>query len=182
MIIVAAPSGAGKSSFVEKISREDRRLVDTITYTTRAMRLGEEQGRPYHFISKEDFEAKIAAGFFVEHAVVHNNLYGTSLEQIEEIWSKGQVVIMDIDVQGAATFKAKFPKEAVGIFILPPSLDELRRRIIKRDGKVPADLEIRMSNALKEMDRVGEFDYRVINDKFEISYLEFKKIVENLIS
>ncbi len=86
MIIVAAPSGAGKSSFVEKISREDNRIVDTITYTTREMRLGEEPGRPYNFISKADFEAKIANDFFVEHALVHNNWYGTSLEQIEQIW------------------------------------------------------------------------------------------------
>ena len=108
LIIVAAPSGAGKSSFVERICREDSRLVDTVTYTTRAMRAGESQGQPYHFISNEDFQTKIAAGFFVEYAQVHNNWYGTSLWQIEQILAQNKVVIMDVDVQVAATFKMKF--------------------------------------------------------------------------
>ena len=178
MIILAAPSGAGKSSFVEKICQEDDRLIDTITYTTRAMRKGESQGHPYYFVEKDEFEKKIKENFFIEWAVVHNNLYGTPYYQIEEAWKKNKCVIMDVDVQGARTFKNKFPR-AKTIFILPPSIDELRRRIEKRDGRVPADIEVRMENAAKEMKESSTFDERIINDEFEKSYGVFKKIVED---
>ena len=180
MIIVAAPSGAGKSSFVEKISQEDPRLVDIITYTTRAMRRGESQGKPYHFVSIPEFEALLKKDFFVEHAEVHENYYGTPSDQIEAAWKQGHCVIMDIDVQGAETFRRKFP-ESKSIFIVPPSIDELRRRVIKRDGKVPADLEVRMSNAEKEISRSHEFNFKVVNDVFETSYAQFKKIVADLL-
>jgi len=181
MIIVAAPSGAGKSSFVEKACREESRLEDTVTYTTRSMRLGESQGHPYHFVSREEFEAKLKENFFVEWAQVHTNLYGTPYEQLENAWLKGKCIIMDVDVQGAATFKKKYP-DAISIFILPPSIDELRRRIEKRDGKVPADIEIRMANAEKEIQQASRFDYQIVNDQFDHSYAQFKKIVEELLS
>lgn len=178
MIILAAPSGAGKSSFVEKICQEDERLVDTVTYTTRAMRKGEMEGYPYHFVTREEFELKIKDEFFIEWAVVHNNLYGTPVYQIIEAWKENKCVIMDVDVQGAKTFKEKFPT-AKTVFILPPSIDELRRRIVIRDGKVPADLEVRMKNAEAEMKLSPTFDVQIINDIFEDSYSEFKKIVDD---
>jgi len=181
MIIVAAPSGAGKSSFVERACREEPRLVDTVTYTTRSMRKGESQGHPYHFVTREEFEAKIKENFFVEWANVHTNLYGTPYDQLENAWIQGKCVIMDIDVQGTDTFKAKYP-DAVSVFILPPSIDELRRRIEKRDGRVPADIEIRMANAEKEIQHASRFDYQIVNDQFEVSYAQFKKIVEELLS
>lgn len=181
LIIVAAPSGAGKSSFVEKISQEDPRLVDVITYTTRSMRKGESEGHPYHFVSTEDFQTKISQGFFVEWAKVHTNFYGTSCESIDGTWSQGKCAIMDIDIQGVATFKAKYP-DAKTFFILPPSIDELRRRITKRDGGVPADIEVRMANAEKEIREADKFDYQIVNDIFEQSYAEFKKIVEELLA
>ena len=180
MIIVAAPSGAGKSSFVERISKEDSRLVDIITYTTRSMRRGETQGQPYHFVSSDEFQKLLSENFFVEHAKVHQNFYGTPGDQIEKAWSEGKCVIMDVDVQGAETFRRKYP-DSKSIFILPPSIDELRRRVIKRDGKVPADLEVRMNNAEKEIGRVSEFNYQVVNDEFEASYSQFKKIVAELL-
>jgi len=178
MIIVAAPSGAGKSSFVEKIASEDSRLHDVVTYTTRAMRAGESQGKPYFFISKEDFNHKKAEGFFIECAQVHTNFYGTSFEQLQKAWDQNKVCIMDIDIQGVATFKSKFP-DVKTVFILPPSIDELRRRVIKRDGGATPDLEVRMQNAEKEMAKAHEFDVRVVNDVFERSFTEFKKIVES---
>lgn len=181
MIIVVAPSGAGKSSFVERICGEMPQLEDTITYTTRAMRAGESQKKPYFFISKDEFQALVEKGFFVEWAVVHNNLYGTPLEQLENAWAVGKTIIMDVDVQGAETFKRKYP-DATTVFILPPSIDELRRRVIKRDGRVPADLEVRMQNAEKEVALAHLFDYRIVNDEFERSYSQFKKIVEDLIA
>jgi guanylate kinase len=180
MIIVAAPSGAGKSSFVEKISAEDPRLHDIITYTTRPMRHHESQGKPYFFISKEEFLKKQAEDFFIEWAQVHTNLYGTSYEQVNLAWARDKVVIMDIDIQGVETFKSKFP-DAKTIFILPPSIEELRRRVIKRDGAPPPDLDIRMNNAEKEMAKAPEFDIQIVNDDFEKSYQEFKKTVEKWI-
>lgn len=182
IIIVAAPSGAGKSSFVERIAAENARLHDVITHTTRPMRNNESQGKPYFFTSPEDFKKKIEENFFVEWAVVHRNMYGTSHEQIQQSWAQDKVAIMDIDIQGAATFKAKYPNEAKTIFILPPSIEELRRRVIKRDGGAPADLEVRMLNAENEMKMAGDFDVRIINDDFDRSYTEFKKIVEKWIS
>jgi len=180
MIIVAAPSGAGKSSFVDKITNEDSRLVDIITYTTRAMRRGESEGHPYHFVSEGQFRDLLEKDFFVEHAKVHTNWYATPRDQIDLAWSRGKCVIMDIDVQGSATFRRKFP-DSKTIFILPPSIDELRRRVIARDGRVPEDLEVRMRNAELEMGRQHEFDFQVINDQFASSYAAFKKIIEDLL-
>lgn len=180
LIIVAAPSGAGKSSFVDRIVKEDSRLEDVITYTTRSMRRGEVQGHPYHFISRSEFEQKIKEDFFVEHALVHTNMYGIPWNALKNTWDQGKCVIMDIDVQGTVTLKNKFP-EAKAIFILPPSIDELRRRIEIRDGKLPADIDIRMSNAQKEMAQANQFDFTLINDDFDRSYAEFKKIIDELL-
>ncbi len=181
IIVVAAPSGAGKSSFVEKITAENDKLHDLVTYTTRSMRAGESQGKPYFFISHDEFIKRRDNGFFIESAQVHTNHYGASYEQLELAWSEKKVVIMDIDIQGVKTFKAKFP-DTKTVFILPPSIDELRRRVIKRDGGAPADLEVRMSNAEKEMAEAHWFDVRVVNDDFARSFAEFKKIVENWIA
>lgn len=180
LIIVAAPSGAGKSSFVERICREDARLVDTVTYTTRTPRRGESEGNPYHFVSQARFDELLSQNFFVEWARVHTNLYGTPMHQLMDAWEVNKGVIMDIDIQGWETFKRKFP-QAHSIFILPPSIDELRRRILKRDGKPPSDFDVRMENAAKEMARAHEFDHRIVNDDFEASYLQFKKIVEEIL-
>ena len=181
MIIIAAPSGAGKSSFVERITREVPRLCDTITYTTRSIRAGESEGNPYHFVSKEKFTELCDKGFFVEWAFVHENMYGTPFHQLEEAWTRNEVVIMDVDVQGAETFKRKFP-DAVSFFIVPPSIEELRRRVTKRDGKVPHDIEVRMAAAQRELKHADKFDYRIVNDEFDKSYQEFKKIIEDLLS
>jgi guanylate kinase len=181
LIIIAAPSGAGKSSFVERITKEIDVLFDTVTYTTRPMRLGESEGHPYHFVSRERFRELLDQGFFVESAEVHGNLYGTPLHQLEEAWAAGKVVIMDVDVQGAQTFRKKFP-HSVGIFILPPSLEELKRRIVKRaGGRMPEDLDLRLENAHKELQHAQEFEHQIVNDEFESSYRQFKKIVEDLV-
>ena len=183
MIIIAAPSGAGKSSFVDRITREVPRLCDTVTFTTRAIRAGESEGHPYHFVTRERFDELVSQNFFAEWAVVHNNLYGTPYYQLEDAWRQDRVIIMDIDVQGAETFKRKFP-DAATIFILPPSIDELRRRVTKRDGRAAsdADLEVRMRNAQLEIGHAGSFDFRIVNDDFDKSYQEFKKIVDDLLS
>lgn len=181
LILVAAPSGAGKSSFVERIAQEEPQLIDIITYTTRSMRKGESQGHPYHFTSKDEFEKRVKDGFFVEWAHVHTSMYGTSWESLKSAWGAGKWAIMDVDVQGTATFRKQFP-DAKSIFILPPSIDELRRRIEKRDGGPPADLEVRMRNAEKEMAQASNFDVCIVNDVFEASYAQFKKTIEEWLS
>src|SRR3954465_7875755 len=107
MVIIAAPSGAGKSSFVSRITREYPVLCDTVTYTTRSMRAGESEGDPYHFVSHDRFRQLMSDNFFVEYANVHGNMYGTPMHQLADAWSKNRTVIMDVDVQGAETFKRK---------------------------------------------------------------------------
>lgn len=182
MILVAAPSGAGKSSFVDRAVKEIPQLEDVITYTTREMRHHEKQGHPYHFISVEDFQQKIENGFFIEWAKVHTNFYGTSQNSLNEAWDRGKIVIMDLDIQGVRTFRKKNPEGLKTIFILPPSLEELKRRIIKRDKVEPKDIDVRMKNAAVEIAEASSFDFRVINDKFEQSFEIFKKIIEECIN
>lgn len=179
LFIVSAPSGAGKSSLCEKAIQEFSNLDDIITYTTRTMRPGETQGNPYHFVSKEQFVELRDRGFFVEHATVHTNYYGTPSDVFERAWSKNRYLIMDIDVQGAETFRKIFPNAAY-IFIQPPSFDELRKRLQKRDGVDSKDLELRLSNAKKEMEHASLFEFKIVNDKFDKAYAEFKKIIEDV--
>lgn len=181
MIIVVGPSGVGKSSFVDKITEELPKIKDVITYTTRNMREGESQGSPYHFVSKDEFLKKREDGFFVEWAEVHGRLYGTPKQEIHESLEKGEPVIMDVDVQGAATFTKEYPG-CLTLFIHPPNMDELKQRIIKRESKAPADLDVRLKNAQKELQRSGEFDVQLTNDEFSRSYAEFKKIVEDFLN
>jgi guanylate kinase len=176
MIIVVGPSGVGKSSFVDLVTKEIPILFDTVTYTTRAMRAGESEGIPYHFVTEERFKNLLKEEFFIEHAIVHGRMYGTPKHQIDDAIASGRVVIMDVDVQGAKTFKEKYPT-AYAIFIHPPSIDELRRRVIKRDGKALPDLETRMQNAQKEIKVAHEFDIELTNEDFEKSYTAFKKII-----
>ncbi|HPI41102.1 MAG TPA: guanylate kinase [Pseudobdellovibrionaceae bacterium] len=180
MIIVAAPSGAGKSTFLNRIMAEEPRLYDTVTYTTRKMRDGESQGNPYFFVTQDEFERKVNDNYFVEWARVHNNLYGTPMNQLEQAWKNGKCVIMDVDVQGAKTFKSKFP-DAVSVFILPPSIEALRQRILKRNNGKVDDLEVRMKSAEYEMTQTEFFDFQLINDNFEESYLKFKNLIVEIL-
>lgn len=180
IVLIAAPSGAGKNSFMERALADFPQLEDVITYTTREMRFGEVQGNPYHFVTKEDFDNKIEEGFFVEWSPVHDSLYGTSRKSLEDAWAQGKVAIMDIDVQGVEKV-ARVYKDAVSIFILPPSIAELKRRIVARDKKAPDNLELRLENAEKEIKMAHQFDYQLVNDDFEKSYQFFKKILEELL-
>ncbi len=179
LFVVTAPSGAGKSSLCEKAIKDFSNLDDVITYTTRTMRPGESEGNPYHFVSIEEFEKLKSEGFFVEYATVHTNFYGTPKNVFEKAWSKNRYLIMDVDVQGAATFRKIFP-QATYIFIQAPSFDELRKRLQKRDGVESKDLELRLSNAKKEMEHAPLFEFQVVNDNFDKAYSEFKKIIEDI--
>ncbi|MCB0385917.1 MAG: guanylate kinase [Bdellovibrionales bacterium] len=180
IIILVGPSGAGKSTFLEKVLGDYTQFRDIITYTTRPMRKGESEGNPYHFVTRERFEELIQEKFFVEWARVHDKYYGSPRNPIEEAWLQGLAIIMDLDVQGARAFKKEFP-QALTVFIHPPSIDELRRRIVERDGGAPKDLDLRLENAQKEMAVSGEFDRQMINREFSQSYAELKKMIDELL-
>ena len=166
LFVVVAPSGAGKTSLVDALLKRESNIRLSISYTTRAPRQGEQNGREYHFVDKPAFEAMIAAGDFLEHANVYGNYYGTSKRWIEEQISGDHDVLLEIDWQGAAQVRKLFPS-VVGIFILPPSLDELRRRLQARGKDSPEAIERRMASAREEISHVLEFEYIIVNERFE---------------
>jgi guanylate kinase len=166
LFIVAAPSGAGKSSLVNAVLAEDPQLRLSISYTTRAPRPGEANGREYHFVDRDAFLAMAAAGDFLESAEVHGNYYATSQRQIEEIRASGRDALLEIDWQGAPQVRRAFP-DAIGIFILPPSRAALRERLVARGQDSPAVIERRLAAAEDEMSHVAEFDYAIINKDFD---------------
>ncbi len=183
IFIVVGPSGAGKSSFLERIIVDRPEIIDTVTNTTRSMRPGEQQGQPYDFISKQEFESRIKQDLYIEWAKVHDNYYGTPKSEIKRIQSIGKSIIMDVDIQGARSFKEYAP-ESISFFILPPSIDVLRQRVKSRDGASLSEeqLELRMKNAEIEILASKDFDHRIINDDFEVSYGRFKKIVDQYLN
>jgi guanylate kinase len=177
VVILVGPSGVGKSTLVELLLKKFPIMVDIITYTTRPMRPTETEGNPYHFVPNDRFEVLKSKAFFVETAVVHKNQYGTPVDQIESAWKNQKVVLMDVDVQGARTFKAKFP-QSLTIFIHPPSIDVLRNRLLARKGQKHDDIEVRLANAQKEINQASEFDYQLTNENLENCLEEVKKLIE----
>lgn len=175
LIVLIGPSGVGKSSFLERALSEYKNLRDVVTYTTRPMRPGESEGCPYHFVSKEKFESLKAQNFFVEWAQVHEKSYGTPKDQIDKAWKEGVGVIIDLDVQGARSLKKIYPF-ATTVFLKPPSMDALRQRLQKRGE--PADLNLRLENAKRELAHAEEFDEVLVNDDFDQAFSIFRKIVE----
>ena len=180
LLIIAAPSGAGKNSLMRQAFQDFPVLKDVVTFTTRDRRPHEVHGVDYQFVRRAEFEEKIGQNFFAEWANVHDALYGTSRQSLEAIWAEMRVAIMDVDVQGVEKLSSLYP-DAVTIFILPPSIEELKRRILSRDDKAPENLELRLRNAEKEIQMAHKFDYQVINEDFEKSYERFKKILEELL-
>lgn len=163
LYIVAAPSGAGKTTLVRMLLEKDAGIRLSISYTTRLPRPGEQDGREYHFVEVADFLAKIEDGDFLEWAEVHGNYYGTSKSGIEAEMLAGRDVLLEIDWQGAQQVRKLFPA-AIGVFILPPSRDELERRLAGRGTDSADVISRRMAAARDEMRHVGEFDYVIIND------------------
>ena len=166
LFVVCAPSGAGKTSLVGELLKREASLRLSISYTTREPREGESDGREYHFIDKARFEKMIAARDFLEHALVHGNHYGTSRSWIEREIAGDHDVLLEIDWQGAAQVRKLFPG-LTGIFILPPSLQELRRRLESRGKDSPETIARRLANAREEISHVLEFEYIIVNDRFE---------------
>lgn len=176
LFVVAAPSGAGKSSLVKALLELDSHLNVSISHTTRAPRGQEVDGREYHFITEPEFRAKIAHGDFFEWAEVHGNLYGTSRAGIEARMAAGEDVILEIDWQGALQIKKLFPN-AVLIFILPPSFEELLQRLRRRGEDGAEVIARRMENARTEVAQARHFDFVIINALFETALFDLKAIV-----
>ena len=176
LYVVAAPSGAGKSSLVKALMELDSRVRPSVSHTTRPPRGQEKHGREYFFVSDAEFDAMVAEDAFVEWANVHARKYGTSKKAVEELVAKGVDVILEIDFQGAVQIKNIFAN-AVCIFILPPSWEELRSRLERRGEDKPEVMDLRMKNAQEEVSHADKFDFVIINELFETALFDLKAIV-----
>jgi guanylate kinase len=176
LIILSAPSGAGKSTLAKELLKRDPRLGFSISATTRSPRSGEEHGRDYYFISGDEFRAKIAAGEFLEWAQVHNNYYGTLNREVENMRAAGRDVLLDIDVQGGLQLKGE-GREGLFLFIAPPSMLVLERRLRGRGTNSDEDIRVRMANAKAEMDRRHEYDAVIVNDEIERALGELTRVI-----
>ena len=176
LFVVSAPSGAGKSSLVRALREFDARVYPSVSHTTRAPRGQEKHGREYYFVSDAEFDAMVANSGFVEWANVHSRRYGTAKKSLEERIQGGTDVLLEIDYQGALQVKNAFPN-AVLIFILPPSWDELRARLENRGEDAPEVIELRLRNAEEEMAQVAKFDFVIINELFESALFDLKAII-----
>lgn len=178
LFIISAPSGAGKTSLVKALVESTDNIRVSVSHTTRAMRPGEVDGVNYNFVSKEQFLAMLEQSEFLEHAEVFDNWYGTSWRWVRSELAAGRDVILEIDWQGAAQVRRQMP-EAISIFILPPSREELRRRLTGRGTDEDAVIDRRMAAAVDEMSHYVEADYLVINDDFEAALQQLKAIVQS---
>lgn len=176
LFVVSAPSGAGKTSLVRALLAQVPEVVVSVSHTTRACRPGEQDGVDYHFVDTATFDRMVAADAFLEHARVFDNFYGTSQQAVEHQLAQGQDVILEIDWQGARRVREAMPGTA-SIFILPPSVEELERRLTTRGGDSPAVIARRMRDAVSEMSHYAEYDYLVINDAFEAALTALAAIV-----
>ena len=177
LIIISSPSGGGKGTLINRVLESSPEITLSISYTTRKIRPGEQHGREYFFVSKEEFEAMISEGQFLEHATVHGNYYGTSLRQVRDVMEKGRDIILEIDVQGAETIFSKMP-EAVGIFILPPSYSVLESRLTKRGTEQSDEIKVRLTNSFTEIEKYPMFRYSVVNDDISKASGLIKGIIE----
>lgn len=178
LYVVAAPSGAGKTSLVKALMEREPRIQFSVSYTTRRPRANEIPGRDYHFVSPERFQEMLANHEFLEHAQVFDNCYGTGVRTVQEALSNGEQLLLEIDWQGARQVRARIP-EAVSIFILPPSRAALEQRLMGRSTDSNEVIQRRLRDAAQDLDHWREFDYAVINDRFEQAIEDLQAIVEN---
>jgi len=176
LFVISAPSGAGKTSLVAEMLRADRKLGVSVSHTTRPMREGEKDGINYHFVSRGEFETMIGRGDFLEHADVFGNYYGTSQVWVREMLARGRDVILEIDWQGAGQVRRLIP-ECISVFIVPPSSDILRDRLMGRGTDAPEVVARRLSEAREECRHAAEFDYLVVNDDFREALADLLAIV-----
>ena len=176
LFVVAAPSGAGKSSLVKALMELDAKVRPSVSHTTRAPRGQEKHGREYYFVSEPEFDQMVASDALLEWAHVHGYRYGTSRKAIEDRIAQGADVVLEIDFQGAVQVKKLFAN-AVSIFILPPSWEELKSRLHNRGEDAPDVIALRLQNAADEMAKANEFDFVIINELFERAVFDLKAVV-----
>ncbi len=181
MIVICAPSGTGKSTLLSRLKSEHPELEWSVSCTTRPMRTGEVNGRDYHFLDANDFQQQISDGLFIEWAKVHSNFYGTSRKFVDEGLNLGKKMLFDLDVQGADAMKKIYGKDAVVIFIEPPSVEELEKRLRTRGTDGDDVIQERVNNARKELSRKNDYDYLILNDDFDKAYSHLKKVVEKIL-
>ena len=178
LFVISAPSGAGKTTLVKSLIKGNENIKCSTSYTTRSPRINEKEGEDYFFVSKEEFMKLKNDNKFIEHAKVFNNYYATSKEEIEKILCQGAHAILEIDWQGARQVRQSIP-ECVSIFILPPSKDELRKRLINRATDDAKTIDLRIKEAHHDMLQWSDFDYCIINDNFETAKKELESIFSN---
>jgi guanylate kinase len=176
ILILSAPSGAGKTSLCRELFKTFPDMKESVSYTTRTPRTGEIEGEAYHFVSHAEFERMIEEDAFAEWALVHGNMYGTALHTLEEARKNGIDLVLDIDCQGALRLKEQFDG-GVYVFIMPPSMDELRRRLEHRSTDVQEVIERRIVRAAEEIRESRWYDYIIINDNFDVACRELAAIV-----
>jgi len=181
IIVVSAPSGSGKSTLIKEIKNKFPSILESISTTTRAPRGKEENGKQYYFVNREEFLKQKEDGEFIEWAEVHDNFYGTSKSFVEGNLAQGNTVLFDIDVQGANNLKALYGDEAKVIFIVPPSLKELERRLRDRGTETEKSIETRLKNAREEMESKEEYDYLLVNDDLDTAKKEVVAVVVDIL-
>jgi guanylate kinase len=187
LIVISAPSGAGKTTLCDRLLQDYPEITYSVSCTTREPRGAEEDGIDYYFLSPEDFQARVRANGFLEHATVHGHSYGTLRAPVYEAFAEGQSVLMDIDVAGAAQVRrhvASLPagdpmrEGFVDIFVRPPSLAALHERLVDRGDNDESEIALRLRNAAREMEHAAEYRYQVVNDDLEVAYRELCGILE----
>lgn len=176
VLVLSGPSGAGKSSLINKISEDIGDYYFSISTTTRPMREGEIDGVHYHFVSEEEFKKDILEDSFLEHAIVHGNYYGTSIKPVKEALLEGKLVLFDIDVQGNTAVNNRLGDITTSVFVTPPTLSELERRLRLRSTDSNDVIENRIKMAKREIQRISEYDYLVINDDLDTAANQLKMI------
>ncbi len=178
LLIISGPAGTGKGTVCKELLNNNKDIVFSVSATTRSPRPGEVEGENYLFVTKEKFESMIENNDFLEYAYVHTNYYGTPKDFVINQVEKGEIVLLEIDVQGALQVKQNY-SEAVFIFLLPPTMEELKNRIVKRGTESKEDIDRRFENAFKELDFVGKYDFFVINDEVEDAVKDIEAIIKS---
>ncbi len=181
LIVIVAPSGTGKSTMIKRLRGDFPSLVESVSYTTRPMRKGEVHGESYFYISREDFIVKRDNEEFLEWAEVHGNFYGTSKKFVEDSLKNGKHLLFDLDVQGTDSMKMYFGAVANVIFISPPSVEELEKRLRHRGTENTQVINLRLLNAQKELLRKNDFDFLIYNDDIENAYTRLKEITQQIL-
>jgi guanylate kinase len=177
LLLVSGPSGAGKSTFVKALLEADARVRFSVSTTTRPMRAGETDGVQYHFVNDDDFQKAVADGEFVEWANVHNHKYGTRHAHLQEMMDRGEIPLLDLDVQGGKNVIEIFNEKLVSVFIFPPSWDVLEKRLRARGTDASDVIDLRLENARWEIGYAKYYDYYIINDELDLAIRQMKSIL-----